>query len=600
VGVGEPEGIGGSMGDMQVSQPTLVGIWVCLATALAGSASGSVQFTDVTVASGISMTHGPYPPGIPGFNEWTMGGACVGDFNADGWPDIFILKGGNGSDKLYINNGNGTFSDQTVSWGLTTQHCGVSASVGDYDRDGRLDIYVTSYGKTNTNLGEIGKNKLFRNTGQGAFAEVAVEAGVNTTSSIASAGNGSAWGDYDLDGDLDLMVAAWSQTAMGNRLFRNNGNGTFTDVTGVAIQIPTLTWGFQPNMADLDGDRYPEILLAADFKTTRIFRNNRDGTFGELPPSSGMYGNNYGMGQAVADFDRDGDLDWYVTSIFEEGRPNPAYHNGNAMYVNLSVEAAPLTFAERSVELGVVDGGWGWGVVAGDFDHDGWIDMIEANGRNSAEWANELEYYFRANGDGTFTRDEEISAQFLNADARTTLTLDYDRDGDLDVAIYYNLGAFRLYRNDSPKQGRHWLEVQLQAGSNPRIAPNGYGARVVAVVNGAELVRYLDGGNGYCGSSELLTHFGLGMETEVSELRIEWARGYVTKLNGVSADQRVIVSAPNLPDLNADGIVDGGDVELLVDAWGPVTPATLHCDFDDDKLIGRRDLAVILGAWNGQ
>ena len=144
---------------------------------------------------------------------------------------------------------------------------------------------------------------------------------MNVTSPIASAGNGCAWGDYDLDGDLDLAVGAWSQTAMGNRLFRNNGNGTFADVTGAAIQIPTLTWGFQPNFADLDGDRYPELLFAADFSTTRIFHNNRNGTFTQLPGSSGMVGNIFGMGQATGDFDRDGDLDWYVTSIFAESGP---------------------------------------------------------------------------------------------------------------------------------------------------------------------------------------------------------------------------------------------------------------------------------------
>ncbi|MBL9120037.1 MAG: VCBS repeat-containing protein [Phycisphaerae bacterium] len=548
------------------------------------------------------MNHGPYPPGIPGFNEWTMGGACVGDFNRDGWPDIFILKGGNGSDKLYINNGNGTFMDQTVAWGLTVQHCGNGATVGDFDRDGWLDIYVTSYGKTNTNLGEIGKNKLFRNTGGGSFQEVAVLAGVNVTSPIASAGNGCAWGDYDLDGDLDLAVAAWSQTATGNRLFRNNGDGTFSDVTGAAIDMPTLTWGFQANFADLDLDRYPELLIAGDFQTTRVFHNNRDGTFTELPDASGMVGNLFGMGQTAADFDRDGDLDWYVTSIFNETNPNPAYLNGNAYYETTVSEAEGLTFLEKSAELGVNDGGWGWGVVSVDFDHDGWLDMVEANGRSGGgEWTLEPEYYFRGNGDGSFTRDETVSAQFLNADARTVLTLDYDRDGDLDVAIYYNIGPFKLYRNDSGKDSdHHWLQVHLSSETNPTIAPNGYGSRVVATVDGVELVRYLDGGNGYCGSSELLLHFGLGDATEVTQLRVEWARGYVTTLSGVTADQRLTITAPKLADLDSNGTVGNADVQLLVAAWGEVTPETLHCDLNNDGFIGRRDLAIILGAWEGR
>lgn len=590
------------MGDSRVNG-SVRAVGLCAAVAVVVPAAGDVHFTDVTAAAGITATHGPYPPGIPGFNEWTLAGTCVGDFNNDGWPDIFALRGGNGVDSLYLNNGNGTFTNVTSRWGLSGQHCGVAATVGDFDDDGWQDIYVTSYGKTNTNLGEIGKNKLFRNLGGVGFVDVASTAGVNVTSSIASAGNGCAWGDYDLDGDLDLSVAAWSQTAAGNRLFRNNGNGTFTDVTGSAISIPTLTWGFQSSFTDLDGDRYPELLYAADFSTTRIFKNNRDGSFTQLDPSMGMLGNVFGMGQVAADIDRDGDLDWYVTSIFEETTPNPAYHNGNALYANLSQNQGQLAFVENSVNLGLDDGGWGWGVVAADFDHDGWLDMLEANGRNSAEWALEPEYYYRSNGsgDGSFTRDLGISSQFLNADGRTVVTLDYDRDGDLDVIIYYNLGPLKLYRNDStPASGTtaHWLQVELDDGANPFVAPHGYGTRLVARIGDVELVRYVDGGNGYCGSSELLTHFGLGSTASIDELRIEWARGYVTTLLDVPADQRITVVAPALADLNGDGIVGSADVAILLGAWGPATVATLHCDLDNSGSVDSADLAIILGGWS--
>jgi enediyne biosynthesis protein E4 len=575
-------------------------VWAVVAgLGVCGSAGADVvKFTDVTASAGISMSHGPFAPGVPGFNEWTMSGACVGDFNNDGWPDIFVLKGGNGTDKLFINNGNGTFSDQTVAWGIAApQHCGNGVAVGDFDRDGFADMYVSSYGKQSGNVGEIGKHKLFRNTGFGTFQDVAVAAGVNMTSSTASVADGVAWGDYDLDGDLDLFAAAWSQTAQGNRLFRNNGDGTFTNVTGTAIQIPSVTWGFQPTFADLDGDRYPEIILAADFATTRLYRNNRNGTFTEISATSGFGVPIFGMGLCVADFDRDGDLDSYVTSIYESRSPNPAYLNGNAFLRN----NGDLNFVEVASTTGVDDGGWGWGVVAADFDHDGWIDMIEANGRNSAEWANELEYYYRNNGDGTFTRDDEISAQFLNADARTIITLDYDRDGDMDVAIYYNLGPLKLYRNDTeagPGKSRHWLQVELKHGSNPFIAPFGYGTRLVARAGDTEFVRYMDGGNGYLGSSELIAHFGLGNASVIDELRIEWARGYVTTLTDIEANRRLTITAPALGDLNADGLVSEADVEVLFAGWGTVTLASLHCDLNNDGTIDRRDLAIMLGYWN--
>ncbi len=527
-----------------------------------------------------------------------MGGACVGDFNGDGWPDIYALKGGNGVDALYINNHNGTFSDQAAAWGLLTQHCGVGCAVGDFDRDGWQDIYVTSYGKSNNNLGEIGKNRLLRNTGLGSFEEIAVQAGVNVTSTIASSGNGVAWGDYDLDGDLDLFAAAWSASAAGNRLFRNEGNGTFSNQTGIAITIPTVTWGFQPSFVDLDGDRYPEILLAADFGTTRIFHNNRNGTFTETTDSCGMNSEEFGMGQCVADFDRDGDLDCYVTGIFARS-PNPAFHNGNSLYVN----SGASTYVESAAVAGLLDGGWGWGLAAVDIDQDGWIDIIESNGRNSPEWAEEPEYFFHNDGIGIFTRDDAVSSQFLNADGRCVVTLDYDRDGDRDVLIFYNLGPLKLYRNDTtPPLGgaARWLQVELRPGSNPFVAPSGYGTRLVAKIGSTSIVRYMDGGNGYLGSSELVAHFGLGTAPVIDELRIEWARGYVTTLHNVQPNQRLTVTAPRAADFDANGVVDADDIGLLMDAWGPTTLATLHFDLDSDGAVGPRDLSLALGSWGSR
>jgi hypothetical protein len=570
-----------------------------LSSAFVGPAMACAQVTlvDVTTAAGVAMNHVPNGGMIPGTNEWITSGVAVGDFNRDGWPDLFVVRGGTGYDRLFINQGNGTFVDRAAAWGVAAAHGGCGVAVGDLDGDRWPDLYVASYGSGNNNAGQLGKNRLYRNNGNGSFTEIAMAAGVAFTSQIASAGNGPAWGDYDLDGDLDLFAAAWSQVTQGNRLFRNNGDGTFTNVTETAIQIPPITWGFQPTFADLDGDRYPELILAGDFATTRLYRNNRNGTFTEISASSGFGVPIFGMGLCVADLDRDGDLDSYVTSIFESRSPNPAYLNGNALFRN----DGSANFVEIAAAAGVSDGGWGWGVVAGDFDHDGWLDMIEVNGRNSAEWANEPEYYYRNNGDGSFTRDDEVSAQFLNADARTIVTLDYDRDGDLDVAIYYTLGPFKLYRNDTeraPGQAS-WLQVELLHGTNPFVAPFGYGTRLVARVGDIDFVRYVDGGNGYLGSSELITHFGLGDATVIDELRIEWARGYVTTLKGVGVDRRITVTAPALADVSGDGQVNAVDVEVLVAGWGSVTPASLHCDLNNDGEIDRRDLAIVLGHWGG-
>jgi hypothetical protein len=565
--------------------------------AAAAAASAQIQFTDVTDAAGAAFSHQPRPLGVPGLNEWTMGGVCVADFNGDGWPDLYALKGGQGSDRFLINNGNGTFSDRTVQAGLSAQHCGVGATVGDYDRDGDLDIYVTSYGNSNNNQGEIGKNILWRNNGDATFVNVAVAAGVHVTSSTASAGNGGSWGDFDLDGDLDLAVSAWSQAAAGNRLFRNNGNGTFTDITNVKIVMPTLTWGFQTSMIDVDGDRYPELLWAADFQTSRLYRNNRDGSFTEVTAQAGVGIDAFGMGQCAGDFDNDGDIDWYVTSIFSDQPNNPSLHNGNAYYRN----NGNGTFVEISEENGTVDGGWGWASVAGDFDNDGDLDIIAMNGRNAAEWADEPEYFFVNNGDGTFTRDLAISNQFFAKDGRTVVTTDYDRDGDLDVVMYYNFGPLKLYRNDSVAPAgtvRNWFAIDIDEGSNPYVAPNGYGVRAVVRAGKRQYVRVLDGGNGYLGSSELFLHFGIADATQVDSVTLEWPRGQTTVHGPFAANQRVVLTAPQLGDIDADGSIGSADLAILLGAWGPVDPFARAIDLDDDGTVGSSDLAILLGAWS--
>jgi hypothetical protein len=141
--------------------------------------------------------------------------------------------------------------------------------------------------------------------------------------------------------------------------------------------------------------------------------------------------------------------------------------------------------------------------------------------------------------------------------------------------------------------------VELLHGTNPFVAPFGYGTRLVARVGDIDFVRYVDGGNGYLGSSELITHFGLGDATVIDELRIEWARGYVTTLKGVGVDRRITVTAPALADVSGDGQVNAADVEVLVAGWGSVTPASLHCDLNNDGEIDRRDLAIVLGHWGG-
>lgn len=567
-----------------------------LSSAFVGPAMACAQVTlvDVTTAAGVAMNHVPNGGMIPGTNEWITSGVAVGDFNRDGWPDLFVVRGGTGYDRLFINQGNGTFVDRAAAWGVAAAHGGCGVAVGDLDGDRWPDLYVASYGSGNNNAGQLGKNRLYRNNGNGSFTEIAMAAGVAFTSQIASAGNGPAWGDYDLDGDLDLAVAAWSATATGNRLFRNDG-GQFADVTGAAVPMPPATWGFQASFADLDGDRYPELLWAADFGSSRLFRNDRGGGFVDATLAAGVGLDENGMGQCVGDFDGDGDLDWFVTSIFLD-RPPSAGLNGNALYRN----DGGLVFTEIAAVAGVADGGWGWGAQAADLDHDGWLDIVEVNGRAAGQWLDEPEYIYRNLGGGAFLRDPVASASLLARDGRAVVTLDFDRDGDLDVAIAYNAGPFKLYRNDAPA-GRKWLAVAIDSPPGSPVPSFGLGTRVeVTTLEGVgpvTRVRVIDGGNGYLGSSEPLAHFGLGEAPEILSVRVQWPRGNDTVLTGVIVNRRLVVPAPVAADLDADGTVGAADLSVLLAGWGPADPLARFLDINNDGEVGSADLAVLLSSW---
>lgn len=562
------------------------------AAAASSSARAAIVFTDVSASAGISMTYQPAPLMIPLTQEWTLGGISVGDFNRDGWPDFFVLRGGQAPDRLYINNQNGTFTDQALAWGVAATHGGASCSVGDYDGDGWPDIYVTSFATVANNQGEVGKNRLYHNNGNGTFTNVALEAGVAFTGQTQPSGNGSAFGDYDLDGHLDLVVGAWSGTAQANRLFHNNGDGTFTDVTGTALVFPPVTWGFQPSFADMDDDGFPEILFAADFDTSRYYVNNGDGTFTDSTLASGCGIESFGMGQCVGDFDNDLDLDWLVTSIFMDF-PSPSNYNGNTLYR----QDAPHTFTEIGVAAGVVDGGWGWGAQAIDLDHDGWLDIVEVNGRNAGEWANEPEYIWRNLGNGSFLAAPQEDWSFFAGDGRTVVRLDYDRDGDMDLVVVYNSnGPLKLYRNDTPPA--RWLQVRIETSNNDRVPPDGRGARLLATAGAATQLRVHDGGHGYGGSSEEIIEFGFGAESVVQTLSIEFPPGYVKTLTNVATNQRLVVQPPKVADLNGDGLVNGADLTLILGAWGIATGKTGRlCDFDRDGIVGGADLTVVLGEW---
>lgn len=569
------------------------GAYLAPLAALAAPAVSCAQImlTDVTPGSGLDLfSHNPNSLSVPGLLEWTMGGFGIADFDSDGWPDIFVPRGGVGTDRLFINGRNGTFVNAATAYGVAAVHAGNGVACADFDRDGDTDIFVTSFGSGSDNLGQVGKHRLYRNDG-GTFREVAVQAGVSTTSTSVSTAAGAAWGDIDLDGDLDLAVCGYSQTADGNRLFRNDG-GTFTDLTGSGFAVQG-TWGFQPLFVDTTGDGFPELLIAADFGTSRALRNQRNGTFAMATAEFGMGVDHNGMGICAADIDRNGAVDVVVTSIFNDNPPKD-HHNGNALYLNSGAGACTQEAAAR----GCVDGGWGWGVVAADLDHDGWEDLVEVNGRNAGEWANEPEYIYRNTGVG-FERLAAETGFTVSADARCVGTLDFDRDGDLDLLVLMNTGPLRLFRNDSQRLGR-WLELELRSDAGSRCAPHGFGAVVECEAGGATIRRWVHSGSGYQSSSEPLVHIGIPGKALVATVRVLWPSGQTSVRTGVALDSRVAIDAPPRADIDADGVIGPADVAAVVACWGSVDRAqraVRAADANGDGAVNARDLTAVLSAW---
>jgi hypothetical protein len=503
----------------------------------AGSAPIEVSFQEVGALSGVDAVH--TPPATP-FTSPMLSGGAAGDFDRDGRQDLFVVMGGTLPDCLFLNNGNGTFREEAAAWGVGYVHVGGGVAVGDYDNDGWLDLFVASHG-TAQDLGP-GQHRLYHNTGQGSFEEVGAAAGVDWASPFLSDGYGAAFGDYDLDGDLDLFVCSWVAFDKGNRLFRNEGAGRFADVTAAAIPIDLApVRGFSPRFVDMDGDRDPELLLSGDFQTSRYLINDGDGTFSDGTAAGGLNRESNGMGQAVADFDGDGRLDWVVTSIHSELEPGKS---GNMLYLNRGAHV----FEELSVVAGTNDGGWGWGVIAVDFDLDGRVDIAETNGWNAPEWLTEQSYLWRNLGvsKGTLTFAEEALARgFVHLDqGRGFVGLDYDDDGDQDFAVFCIGGPLRLYRADTSGAGATWLRVFLSNGRRPNVAPDGYGATVFVKVGGVTQMRPLCGGSNYISQSELSVHFGLGGATRVDELRVAWPNGTDTVLTNVAANQVLRITYP--------------------------------------------------------
>ncbi|MCB9397644.1 MAG: CRTAC1 family protein [Acidobacteria bacterium] len=508
------------------------------------------HFTEVTQAAGLNFQH-QYVQTKEAF--LMMGGIACADVNGDGWLDLYVLGGASGHNALFLNQGDGTFVDGAEAAGVALggrHDCG--PLFFDANGDGWVDLFVGGLDKTPT--------RFFRNTGAGAFVEETQASGLLTTADTFSA----AAADIDRDGDLDLFTSHWGAFS-ATKLMRNDGSGHFEaadDVSGLGALLAKV-YTFTPNFADINGDSWPDLLVSSDFHSSQVLLNQGNGSFKSLTNS--VISDENGMGGAVGDFDNDGDLDWFVTSIsLPEDPAQVIQASGNRLYRNLGNGQ----FADVTETAGVRSGYWGWGTSFADFNNDGVLDLVMINGFAGAvgqPFQDDPSRLFLGKGDGTF---EEIaqSAGFIERfQGRGLVCFDYDGDGDLDIVTHNNNGPLRLYRNDGSPN--HWLGLELQAsGKNTKAI----GARVSLTANGKTQIREQRAGNNYVSSDPSRLHFGLGQQADPVSIEIQWPSGRRTFHENIAVDQQLRISEPGancaagtrwLPHLTRP---DGGFVTSLL------------------------------------
>jgi hypothetical protein len=514
----------------------------------AAPALAAWSFTNQSAAAGLNVLHDV--SSLTTFPREQCAGAACADYNADGWLDLYFIGGDNLSNRLFRNNGNGTFTDVAAAAGVDLPGTwGSGAVFADWDGDGDADLFVGAI--------EGDGAKLFRNNGNGTFTDVTAASGVSLTQDCWS----QAFSDYDRDGDLDLFVAHWGVVPQGTgHVWRNNGDGTFTDADALVgyTNFPPAGGdnGFTMNVADYSNDGWPDMLVASDYLSSHVYRGDGDGTFTNVTNIAVIKDDN-GMGNAVGDYDNDGDLDWFVSSIY-----NFPFKIGNRLYRNDNG-----VFADATPTAGVADGSWGWGSTMQDFNNDGLLDIYHVNGWRNG-YANDLCRLFRNNGNGTFTDVANGVNANPSGQGRGVVAFDADRDGDLDLFIANNDEQALYLRNDGLTT--NWLNVKL-VGPSPNV--DQVGARVRVTIGATTQMRELSCGSNFLSQDPTEAHFGLGAAATVNTLQVTWTDGAVTTLNNVTANQRLVLTHPAVDAPIVAG-PNQGALELLGAAPNPFDRGT--------------------------
>lgn len=537
---------------------------VLLAIAFASSSplfaapDNRVVFTDITEESRIKFKH-VSSPDKKYILESMSGGVALFDYDKDGWQDIYFVNAPTVAEptgarsELWRNNGDGTFTDVTDKAGVGFPGWGMGVCAGDYDNDGWEDLYLTCFGA----------NRLYRNNGDGTFTDVAAKAGV----ADPRWSTGAAFGDYNNDGRLDLFVANYVDLKLdalpefgkgkhcqfqglpvqcgpqglkgaGDSLFRNNGDGTFTDVSNQAgVADKEGLFGLGVAWLDFNEDGHIDLYVANDTGANYLYQNKGDGTFSEIGLMSGVAFSEDGKGQAsmgvaIGDYDHRRRWNIFVTNFSDEYNAFYRHEKGFTF--------TDVSYATGTGRASLPYVGWGCGFF--DYDNDGWLDLLVVNGHVYPQLATaklkiayaQRKLLYHNNGAGAFAEIGAEAGQALNdpAVSRGAAFGDFDNDGDVDVVINNLDGAPTVLRNDGGNRNNFVVInlIGLIGGKSNRSA---FGARVK--VTSGDLVQVAErrSGGSYISQNDTRLHFGLEKRTRIDAVEIRWPSGVVEKLTNV-------------------------------------------------------------------
>jgi enediyne biosynthesis protein E4 len=502
--------------------------------------------------------------------ETTGSGVAIFDYDNDGWPDIFLVNGTTldgakqtslkPSSHLFHNNRDGTFSDVTQAAGLEFTGWGQGACVGDYDNDGFDDLYVTYYGK----------NRLYHNQGDGTFKEVAASAGV--AGDGTAWGTGCSFVDYDRDGKLDLFVAnyvlfdvktapkpgqgircVWKGTPVmcgprgldssPNILYHNLGGGKFADVSqSSGIEKTYGHYCFSASTLDYDDDSWPDIYVACDSTSSILYHNLKNGTFIDVAAEAGVAFNEdgreqAGMGFTVADYDNDGRPDIFKTNFSDDS--SSLYHNNGDGTFSSTIYEAGLSLNTHFL---------GWGTMFIDVDNDGHLDILAVNGHVYPEvdshhlgstYREPRLLYWNA-GNGKFKDlSQQCGPGCTEPQSSRGLAIgDLWNDGRIS-AVVNNMNGRPLLLVNQARNKNHWLGVATRGTTSNR---DGIGAKVTVFAGGHRFVQEVRSGSSYISNNDIRLHFGLGNITEADRIEVRWPNGNIETFPGGSTDRFVTLT----------------------------------------------------------